>query len=586
MKNNTLLVLICLVFILAQCTENKLDQADSALLVWDGVSKTVPDSVNQETQTIYIRKASELAWIAEKTNADSTYNGFQGYTVKQIANLDLGGVRMGAEWSSEGKLWTPIGTSRNNRSFKGNYDGAGFQIQNLYIDDNTDKETGLFGLVEGTISNVTLASAGVHISKMGSTRYVGGICGKSQGSINSCINHATLLAGDSMVYAGGICAYSTGEISNCINYGRIYDEVQQGSADTSINILVGGICAYTESDINRCQNYGILSSAASKTAVVGGICGKTTGSLSQCTNHANVMYASYFNPNNVSIGGITVSAKKINFCTNSGNLSGYRKGTLLHISGIACIVDSIDHCENNGTISVTSAPNTQDLVYLSGIAMNSNAILSCVNNGNISSFGPGAVAYIGGICSNTGRLLMKCRNYGNFFITDDLAYIGGISMQLNNSTVIECLNAGNVSSDPDMTLAGGIAATTNKATIVCSVNWGRFPGLRTAGIVANALNTTIAACYSINQTYGICSSMNGVQISNCYFSGDKAHRYEGNLIGKLSATAWPDSNVPGWGSTPPANWDEAKFGSWSSPWVTLGYWRDQTPVYPQLRGIN
>ena len=57
------------------------------------------------------------------------------------------------------KPWTPIALSRMNAdAYRGTFDGQGHTISNLYFNDLTAFNAGLFGLVyDGTVRNVTIA---------------------------------------------------------------------------------------------------------------------------------------------------------------------------------------------------------------------------------------------------------------------------------------------------------------------------------------------------------------------------------------------------------------------------------------------
>ncbi|MBQ4142028.1 MAG: hypothetical protein IJD43_00955 [Thermoguttaceae bacterium] len=106
---------------------------------------------NPAEEGVYvISTAGELAKLAQLVN-DGT-DSFNGKTVILDADIDL----------SVYENWTPIGTSAN--TFQGTFDGGGYTISNLTIDDASLSRAGLFGAVgvkdwstnTTTIKNFTL----------------------------------------------------------------------------------------------------------------------------------------------------------------------------------------------------------------------------------------------------------------------------------------------------------------------------------------------------------------------------------------------------------------------------------------------
>ena len=122
--------------------------------------------------------------------------------------------------------WTPIG---KDKAFKGTFDGKGHKILNLYIDDGSEDNAGLFGINNGTIKDLTVTGT------VTGGRYAGGIVGtnKLNGKIESCSN-ACDVTGSSEV--GGIAGFNEGgAIDNCYNTGDITGDSK-----------VGGVSGYND----------------------------------------------------------------------------------------------------------------------------------------------------------------------------------------------------------------------------------------------------------------------------------------------------------------------------------------------------
>ncbi len=98
---------------------------------------------------------------------------------KQVAIIDL-------EDYSAGQGWEPIGD--HTFSFTGLYDGNGYKIINLRINDSDESYVGLFGYVgdftkDGNISNVYLEDVDVTETSMWDD--VGGLAGRLRGWSNT-----------------------------------------------------------------------------------------------------------------------------------------------------------------------------------------------------------------------------------------------------------------------------------------------------------------------------------------------------------------------------------------------------------------
>ena len=94
---------------------------------------------NQEAE-IVVKTAEELYAIAEQVNEGKDY--FEGKTIVLANDIDLAG-----------KEWVPIGSMAQDHGFMGNFDGKGYTIKNLTIENIAlDSEgyayAGLFGLTE------------------------------------------------------------------------------------------------------------------------------------------------------------------------------------------------------------------------------------------------------------------------------------------------------------------------------------------------------------------------------------------------------------------------------------------------------
>lgn len=201
--------------------------SETSIPVWDGSSSDTSFLFNGNglsNDPYIITNGAQLHGILER-------DGWRNQYFKLANSIDLGGHE-----------WTPIGNSTT--PFKGHFDGNGYTIYGLSIQNDVNGYAGLFGKVEGSkISGLSVNNA--NISNQSSN--TGIICGELSG--------------------GGV-------ISNC--------SVLGGSVSTSSSpsSSAGGICgSNSSSTIKYCNVRGITIEGA----YAGGICGQGSGTLESCT---------------------------------------------------------------------------------------------------------------------------------------------------------------------------------------------------------------------------------------------------------------------------------------------------------------
>ena len=156
-----------------------------------------------------IDNAGKLYWFAQEVNHGNTginavltenISVNKGENIGDVANC--GGVKQDG-WI----YWTPVGSE--SAEFTGSFDGQGHTISGLLFNSTTAQYAGLFGVNNGSISNV-----GVTDSCFNTANYAGGICGQNNGTITNCYYTGTVTGNGSL---GGICGSNTGSIANCFS---------------------------------------------------------------------------------------------------------------------------------------------------------------------------------------------------------------------------------------------------------------------------------------------------------------------------------------------------------------------------------
>lgn len=175
--------------------------------IWTGEIAT--DWYNETDTEFTLDTAEDLAGLAKLVDEG---NSFAGKTVKLGANIDL-----------NNKLFDPIGSYRNDKAFKGTFNGQNYTISNLSQDTWSlnngyyygDLGLGLFGLVEDAIvKNLNIDGASIS----GESALCGTIAATAYGdTIFENISVTNSNVADYQYYAGGIVGWASGnhQYINC-----------------------------------------------------------------------------------------------------------------------------------------------------------------------------------------------------------------------------------------------------------------------------------------------------------------------------------------------------------------------------------
>ena len=252
---------------------------------------------SEENGVYLIAKPYHLAWFRDYVNGTIVDKGEVAGTTHSsasamlTADIDLKNYCHTAEDGKELLSWIPIGNYSNR--WKGNMDGQGHTISNLYI-KTAQKFVGFFGYTErATIQDLIFDYAKVenvnttntktyytgilagyadgdspsHIRGIKTTNNctvigqedTGGIVGEARINLENCENHSSVKG---TRFVGGIAGSSEKNIKRCTNYGTVENN----------NSFTGGIIGYAyDTSIEDCANYGKITS----TGCAGGIAGKS-----------------------------------------------------------------------------------------------------------------------------------------------------------------------------------------------------------------------------------------------------------------------------------------------------------------------
>ena len=243
----------------------------------DYLQPAVMNSKNQYE----IGNAGQLYWFAGLVNG--TLDGVKQNKLANAvltANITVNENLLDSlQYDTEGNVsngsdfitWTPIADCMEDHIalYSGTFDGNNKTVSGLYFNDNSAR-IGLFGSSEadGNIKNV-----GVVDSYFKGYNFVGGVCGRNDGTITNCYNVGNLTAIESSATIGGICGYNGGTVTNCYNTGTV---TATGSVAS-----VGGVCGCSNAPISNCYNIGTVTATDSDTDI-SGICGYYYGPIKNC----------------------------------------------------------------------------------------------------------------------------------------------------------------------------------------------------------------------------------------------------------------------------------------------------------------
>ena len=270
-----------------------------------------------------IPSLNTLEYYRNKINSNKTYGDSKQYSYAS-ANYELtANIDMSAKYHSGdgGESWTPID------NFTGTFDGNGYTISGLYINNTAGTYQGLFGALGrgGAIQNLTVSgtvTGGV---------YTGGIAGSNQGDIIDCVNRCEVTGS---TFVGGIAGGNTGNqgeaaVQGCSNYGTI-------TCTSAVGAISGGIVgANTDltAQVGNCANYGTVTGASGTTfGYIGGITGANYGKVTGSVNEEGTRITG---GEAYSIGGIVgYNYSEIYNCYNLGVLAMAEDTESAYVGGI------------------------------------------------------------------------------------------------------------------------------------------------------------------------------------------------------------------------------------------------------------
>ena len=279
------------------------------------LSLSLPALAAGEDDIIYIQTAKDLCALSDSCAYDAWS---RGKTVLLTADISLRGVD-----------FEPIA------SFSGTFNGGGHTISGLTLTDSLSP-AGLFLTLERGAFVHALKVEG-QVTPGGTKEFVGGIAGRSYGTIEEC-SFFGVVKGESAVggivgrneagglvanctvsgsvsanrYTGGIAGYNFGTLRACINSASV------NTANVDPTLSLDDLSIDPASSLTDLVSVGAVESR-NATSDTGGIAGYSSGGLLSCINRGAVGYPHF--GYNVG-GGAGRSDGFVDFCSNYGMIYG------------------------------------------------------------------------------------------------------------------------------------------------------------------------------------------------------------------------------------------------------------------------
>lgn len=234
--------------------------------------------------------------------------------MNDLGPATAGYIELASETANQGKGWEPIGTSDDQ--FTGNFDGQGYEIEDLFVNRLDQSYVGLFGEVgqEGVTKNVGM----VNVTMIGND-YVGGLAGHTEGSLSNSYSTGNVTGEENV---GSLVGHNSGIVSNSHSSGSV-------TGDSRVGGLVGWNQAKLSSSYSSCVVTGNSS--------VGGLVGDNwhyEASVSDSYATGNVFggrrAGGLVGLNDYGSVTRSYSTGMVNGESDVGGLVGYNKGTVIN----------------------------------------------------------------------------------------------------------------------------------------------------------------------------------------------------------------------------------------------------------------
>ncbi len=242
----------------AQALAADYDSTEAVVSGWLYSSGSYPSftykaALSNDNGVYLIYTAKDMALFRDMVNA-----GNYDLDAKLMNNINLSTICYRVDGTEANDVsWSPITPSLYD-CYTGTFDGGGYKISGLYINNTSDSYQGLFGSIG---SGAVVQNLGVSGSVSSEQLYVAGVVAICSGAdVINCYNECSVSGTSS--YVGGVVSSinSSSRVINCYNKGSI----------KSSGSYIGGVVAYSRSSsIVNCYNISGVTTTSSGTSTSG-----------------------------------------------------------------------------------------------------------------------------------------------------------------------------------------------------------------------------------------------------------------------------------------------------------------------------
>ena len=561
MKRKVLSVLLALTLVATLLPATTRVEADTVSGFWTDYADTDWEGSGTEQSPYLISSAAELAGLAKLVNQIPTPtatdnpttedwyehdNHFSGAYFKLTDDIDLAA-----------HYWVPIGNDfmgglrRSYRAFEGNFDGDGYTVSNLTVDNTAQdastyykKAFGLFGALGGDgllldeelkssgegkhcyedtteVKNVTISGSMTLQGTANKGVMFGSLAGYSNGVMVSgvtCDVEITLTA-STATDNDEVCCKSGGVLGNandtsfddCHNQGDL--TITTSCDDAYYTLNFGGIAGNfrpitRDCSVTDCDNSGDIdvtfSTTGNRPSVVAGVVGKAA----QC--------------NDEDLAEVPVAPLNTTFenCRNTGDLKydgSYHNAELYATCGRIL----------GGTIGMINSTEDEDGVrYI--------RVLSCTNEGTLTYKAPmadTATGCVGGVigrairahiedCINESTGTVTVQEGGRLDVGGMIGRIQNAECNVDESTLVNCENHADVTvGATECVFAAGLCGKLKGETMINCVNTGDVDAASIHRCVAAGLAGQVATAQNTDGTATILNSYTTGDVKASIISG-------------------------------------------------------------------
>ena len=177
------------------------------------------EPAQQPAQTVEVPPTQDEngVWCIASANGLTMLREQPDESYRLTADIDLAGAQ-----------WIPAGDS--GKPFTGTLDGDGHTISNFTVAES--EQTGFFGVMNGTVRNVTLQNASYTVE----SGTLGGLAAESAGTFEGCTVSGEMTVGGKAVAGGLVGKLTGGSLADCTADVRI-----DAQADAAVGLLAGSL---------------------------------------------------------------------------------------------------------------------------------------------------------------------------------------------------------------------------------------------------------------------------------------------------------------------------------------------------------